>query len=221
MGSSQPLGSLKIKTVASLSREIWAITPTSLLRKNLTYSSIFKVYFKKSFATAKASLVFIKSRYRSSRSQMFFKIGVLKNFAMFTGKHLCWSLFLIKLQAFRCFSVNIAKLLKAVFYKTPPLAAPANVLFGIIFSKRCCWIYCSFTLHNCFILKPKITFICFHSLRYLLSFVIPLVVTCFATRCRSLYYWLSLAVIRCRSLYHSLPLVVTWCTTRLSFCKRS
>ena len=32
---------------------------------------------------------------------MFFQIGVPKNFAIFTGKHLCWSLFLIKLQAFR------------------------------------------------------------------------------------------------------------------------
>ena len=30
---------------------------------------------------------------RSSRSQMFFKIGFLKNFAKFTGKHLCQSLF--------------------------------------------------------------------------------------------------------------------------------
>ena len=29
---------------------------------------------------------------------MFFKIGVLKNFAIFTRKHLCWSLFLTKLQ---------------------------------------------------------------------------------------------------------------------------
>ena len=38
---------------------------------------------------------------RSSRSQMFLKIGVLKNFVIFTGKHLCWILFLIKLQAFR------------------------------------------------------------------------------------------------------------------------
>ena len=27
--------------------------------------------------------------------------GVLQNFAMLTGKDLCWSLFLIKLQAFR------------------------------------------------------------------------------------------------------------------------
>ena len=30
---------------------------------------------------------------------MFFKIGVLKIFANFTGKHLCWSFYLIKLQA--------------------------------------------------------------------------------------------------------------------------
>ena len=30
---------------------------------------------------------------KSCRSQMFFKIGVLKNFAIFTGKPMCWSLF--------------------------------------------------------------------------------------------------------------------------------
>ena len=28
----------------------------------------------------------------------YFKIGVLKNFAIFTGKHLHWNVFLIKLQ---------------------------------------------------------------------------------------------------------------------------
>ena len=40
--------------------------------------------------------------FRSSGSQLFFKIiGVLNNFAIFTGKNLCWSLFLIKLQAWR------------------------------------------------------------------------------------------------------------------------
>ena len=32
---------------------------------------------------------------------MFSKIGILKNFANFKGKHLCWSFFLIKLQALR------------------------------------------------------------------------------------------------------------------------
>ena len=38
---------------------------------------------------------------RNSRLQMFFKIVVLKNFAIFAGKHLCWSLFEIKLQAWK------------------------------------------------------------------------------------------------------------------------
>ena len=54
---------------------------------------------------------------RSSRSEMFFKIGVLKCFAVFTGKHKCWCLFLIKFQTWkpakrlqhRCFPVNTAK----------------------------------------------------------------------------------------------------------------
>ena len=175
---------------------MWAITPTSLLKKNLTYSSIFKVCFMKSFAAAKASLVFIKNRCRSSRSQMFFKIGVLKKFAMFTGKHLCWSLFLIKLQAFRCFPANITKLLRPGFYRTPPVAATGNVPFDIIFSKRRCWI-----------------------------FVAPPVVICCTTRCRSLYHLLSLVVplvlarctTRCQSFSFvacSLSFVVTRCTTR-------
>ena len=60
---------------------------------------------------------------------MFFKIVVLKNFAIFTGKHQCWSLFLIKLQTFRlqcfnikkrfhhrCFPVNIAKFVRTAFF---------------------------------------------------------------------------------------------------------
>ena len=62
------------------------------------------------------------SIFRSSRSQKFFKIGVLKNFAIFTRKHLCWSLFLIKLQAKRDSSkrrlpVNIAKYLRTPLLK--------------------------------------------------------------------------------------------------------
>ena len=34
-------------------------------------------------------------------SQIFFKTGVLKNFEMLIGKHLCWSLLLIKFQYWR------------------------------------------------------------------------------------------------------------------------
>ena len=36
---------------------------------------------------------------RSSCTQLFFKTGAIRNLAIFTGKHLCWSLFLIKLKA--------------------------------------------------------------------------------------------------------------------------
>ena len=38
---------------------------------------------------------------------MFFKIGALKSFPNFTGKHLCWSLFLIKLGGLSCNPRNV------------------------------------------------------------------------------------------------------------------
>ena len=41
------------------------------------------------------------NKFRSNRLEMFFKIGVLMDFVIYAGKHLCWSIFLIKLQAFR------------------------------------------------------------------------------------------------------------------------
>ena len=40
---------------------------------------------------------------RSSRLQMFFKEGIFKNVLIFTGKHLCWSLFLKQLQIWGVF----------------------------------------------------------------------------------------------------------------------
>ena len=48
---------------------------------------------------------------------MFFKIAVLKTFAIFTGKHLWWSslwpaTFLKKKLQHRCFSVNIVEFLR-------------------------------------------------------------------------------------------------------------
>ena len=63
---------------------------------------------------------------RSSRWQMFFNIDVLKTFAIFTGKHLCWSLFFLcwclqvcnfikKRLKHQCFSVNTAKYLRTAF----------------------------------------------------------------------------------------------------------
>ena len=43
--------------------------------------------------------------------EVFYKKSVYKNFATFTGKHKCRSLFLIKLFQRRCFLVNISKYL--------------------------------------------------------------------------------------------------------------
>ena len=146
------------------------------------------------------------------------------------------SLFLIKLQGFRCFIVNITKSLRAAFFcRIPPVAATADVLFYIIFSKRRCWMYCSHTLQNYFILKPKINLIRFHSMCHSLSFALLLVairwhplslvvIHCHSlsfvvTRCTTLCHSLPLVVIRCHSLYDSLSLVVTRCTTGLFFLK--
>ena len=67
-------------------------------------------------------------KFRSSLSQMFFKIGVLKNFIIFTGKHLCRSLFnkdtglkacnIIKERLQRkCFPVNIGKFQRTFILK--------------------------------------------------------------------------------------------------------
>ena len=54
---------------------------------------------------------------RRSRSQMFFKTDVLKNFANFTGKHLFWGLFSIKLQAlFNKVSSEISQIFKNTFF---------------------------------------------------------------------------------------------------------
>ena len=112
------------------------------------------------------------------------------------------SLFLIKLQGFRCFIVNITKSLRAAFFcRIPPVAATADVLFYIIFSKRRCWMYCSHTLQNYFILKPKINLIRFHSMCHSLSFALLLAAIG--------WHPLSLVVIHCHSLSLVVPLVVT------------
>ena len=43
-------------------------------------------------------VVLVALLFRSSRSHMFFKIGILQNYSNFTRERLCWSFFLVKLQ---------------------------------------------------------------------------------------------------------------------------
>ena len=72
---------------------------------------------------------------------MFLKIVAFKNLANFTGKHLCWSLFLIKLYTWGpetllkrdsntdVFLRNLPNFWKHLFYKTLPVAASVDEEF--------------------------------------------------------------------------------------------
>ena len=82
---------------------------------------------------------------RSSRLQIFLKIGSLKSFANFTRKHLCWSLLFKNLQAedlqfhkkrlqHRSFPVKFAKFLRTFL---PPVATSVFlVAASLFFSKK-------------------------------------------------------------------------------------
>ena len=67
---------------------------------------------------------------------MFCENGVLRNFAKFIGKHLRWSIFLIKLQASgkketltQVFSSEFCEISKNTFsYSVPPVAASVNLM---------------------------------------------------------------------------------------------
>ena len=73
------------------------------------------------------------TKIRSSRPEVFCEKGVLRNFAKFTGKHLCQSLFFNKVaglrpatllkketlaQVFSCELCEVSK--NTFFYRTPP-----------------------------------------------------------------------------------------------------
>ena len=61
--------------------------------KSRTLSHVFPMSFGKIFRAA-----FLQTEAAVCRSSCLFKIGVLKNFTKFTGKHLCQSLFFNKMK---------------------------------------------------------------------------------------------------------------------------
>ena len=66
--------------------------------------------------STKAYLGPVKTSIRSSQRRCSIKKGVLENFAEFTGKHLCQSLFSLKKRLWhRGFPVNFAKFLRTPF----------------------------------------------------------------------------------------------------------
>ena len=86
---------------------------------------------------------------RSSHQRGSAKKGVIKNFANFTERNLCWSLFLIKLQAFRpeillkkrlqrgCFLVNYMKFLRTPISRNDMTASEFGLLHWISYLKKC------------------------------------------------------------------------------------
>ena len=101
------------------------------LRHGCFFSCKFAAYFRTPFPknTSGRLLLNRRSKHRSSHLQMFFRKDIFKNFSNFTGKHLCFSLFLIKLRAKRfilfmwCIEWSIWKIDKNIIQHQ---AAPAQ-----------------------------------------------------------------------------------------------
>ena len=85
--SGQSLSSKPVKILISLTR-----SRNLLSRNNSRYAFTGRCSILTNFM-----IIISHNKCRSSRSQMFFKIGVLKSFAIFAFLHLQWVLFLINL----------------------------------------------------------------------------------------------------------------------------
>ena len=59
---------------------------------------------------------------------MFFNIGVPKTFAIFTGKHLCWTNFIRKENPTTVFFYEYCETFQDTFYRTPPVVVFASIL---------------------------------------------------------------------------------------------
>ena len=73
-----------------------------------------------------------KKLQKQPQADVFQNIGVLKNFAIFTGKHLCWSLFkacifIKKKLQHRCFLVNIVTFLRTAFLQNTSAASVSRL----------------------------------------------------------------------------------------------
>ena len=112
----------------------------------------------------------ISYTYKSGRPKVFCKKVVLRNFAKFTGKHLCQSLFLNKVAGLR---PEISK--KTFFYRTPLVAASVPIILecfsgigqciiariqGRILNpvKRLRWIFSRNTIFSRYLLLRKASF---------------------------------------------------------------
>ena len=82
--------------------------------------------------------------------EMFFKIAVLKNFANFAGKHLCWVAFnraacqkacnfIKKRSQHRCFPVKFTKFIRTLIYRILPVAVSLHKIFCKNIARKARW----------------------------------------------------------------------------------
>ena len=83
------------KSETSAISENWEIRKLGIIFARFLRFSTFSKFRFAIFSFYK-KIFFNILKYRNSHLQMLLKIGVLKNFAILTGKNLCWSLFFNK-----------------------------------------------------------------------------------------------------------------------------
>ena len=103
----------------------------------------------KMYALLQKVLMFDRALYRNNHRRCSVKKGFLKSFANFTGKHLCWRLFLIKLQAWR---PKICEIFKNAHFEEHPRTA-ASAYFG-----PCCNRKTRITVRTCATFLKKLMF---------------------------------------------------------------
>ena len=119
--------------------EGWFMFTKELLEDNISsFCAMFcGLWSWEAYKYQQSNLLTRFSQFRSSRPEVFYKKGVLRNFANFTGKHLRQALFFNKIAGLRpatllkkrpwhwCFPVNFAKL-NTFSYRPPPVAASVS-----------------------------------------------------------------------------------------------
>ena len=89
-------------TVRKFIVELWTLISNQIIKYQLLHTRCDQIsdYKHDIYLYGKISTELLaQAATRISRSEIYFKLGVLENFTTFTGKHLCWNLFWIKLQA--------------------------------------------------------------------------------------------------------------------------
>ena len=118
------------------------VLPAPFKENVLTNQIVLSIIYNKQkyckYENEKFSFKMKLSEIQKQPPEVFCKNTILKNIAIFAGKHLCWSLVFNKVEKIvkmrlqhRCFSVNIVKFLRTPFLK--------NICKWLFLKIQFCW----------------------------------------------------------------------------------